>query len=887
MWVLYNLFVLPLELIITYVMVSVNSLYDSKGIAIIAVSLIVNIILNPIFKLSEQMQEEERAKQESMKHWVSHIRKHFKGDIQMMMLSTYYRQQNYNPLKVVKIALPIAIQIPIFMAAYNVLSNPERLGRGHFLMFNSLAKADGLIQLGTVTFNLLPILMTLINIISCKIYCKGMKLKDTWQMYALAVIFLVLLYDKPAGLVLYWTCNNIISLVRNIIYRYAKNKKLIGGIISFSIGMIIMEFSFVNGTIRNTRIALFFAAMLVVSALPLIDCSIKHKENNKISKDGVKEIVLSCILLTVLLGVLIPSTVISSDTLEFGRNFKETMYLIVFSFTVMFGLMMVWVMPTCIYLAKQNSKIYGIVWMTTITLIVNFGLFGKYGSLSGNMTFMEDAESIYNSEILRNSIVLIVSFILAYIIYRYKHRVVKFTCNVLIAGCIVTSVINIFNIKNDISSYLNSMASKHEKVIKLSKTGNNVFVLMLDKYTSALLPFVFDEIEGLQEKFAGFTYYPNTISHGNYTVYGSKEVFGGYEYTADKIDSRFDKKVGEEHDEALRVMPQIFSDNGYNVIFCDPSLPNSSGKYEGSTDILNGIDNSKVYMLRGVFSENDDLKNTNIQRDGLIYYSLFRIVPSICKGSLHNWWANEQNTGVVKANYSRDFTDDFNTLCNLPNVTEIVDDGNYALLMVNETSHAVNLLDKETYSKVDYNDNSSYLAELPIKRTVDGKSLTLDTAESLKKYCTCVAALIKTGEYLDFLREQGVYDNTKIIIVSDHGGNVGKIEGFDVDEYNPMVLNPLLMVKDIDSKEYKVSNEFMSCADTPCLAFDGIVDNPINKATGNEIKSERTETQIVRFARSSAHNVDHYQLDDGSYDNYKVKDNIFDISNWEKIENIK
>jgi len=61
--------------------------------------------------------------------------------------------------------------------------------------------------------------MTLINIVAGAVYTKGFKLKDKLQIYGMALVFLVLLYKSPAGLVLYWTMNNVFSLVKNIFYK--------------------------------------------------------------------------------------------------------------------------------------------------------------------------------------------------------------------------------------------------------------------------------------------------------------------------------------------------------------------------------------------------------------------------------------------------------------------------------------------------------------------------------------------------------------------------------------------------------------------------------------------------------------------------------------------
>ena len=60
--------------------------------------------------------------------------------------------------------------------------------------------------------------MTVINLFSALVYTHNLSRRDKIQLYGMAAVFLVLLYDAASGLVLYWTCNNIFSLGKNIVY---------------------------------------------------------------------------------------------------------------------------------------------------------------------------------------------------------------------------------------------------------------------------------------------------------------------------------------------------------------------------------------------------------------------------------------------------------------------------------------------------------------------------------------------------------------------------------------------------------------------------------------------------------------------------------------------
>ena len=62
--------------------------------------------------------------------------------------------------------------------------------------------------------------MTVINIIAGFIYAKKGQIKEKIKLIIIALVFLVLLYNSPSGLVFYWTLNNLFSLCKNIVVHY-------------------------------------------------------------------------------------------------------------------------------------------------------------------------------------------------------------------------------------------------------------------------------------------------------------------------------------------------------------------------------------------------------------------------------------------------------------------------------------------------------------------------------------------------------------------------------------------------------------------------------------------------------------------------------------------
>ena len=181
--------------------------------------------------------------------------------------------------------------------------------------------------------------------------------------------------------------------------------------------------------------------------------------------------------------------------------------------------------------------------------------------------------------------------------------------------------------------------------------------------------------------------------------------------------------------------------------------------------------------------------------------------------------------------------------------------------------------------------------------TLDGRTMDVSDTMYLSEYHSNMAAMLALADWFDYLREQGVYDNTRIIVVSDHGYPLQQFEDLVLDRdqdlwnwirMNVNSFNPLFMVKDFDAHGFTTSDEFMTNADTPTIALAGIVDNPVNPYTGNPINNDEKYAHDQMVTTSWHHNVidNHrgtvFETGDGYW--YSVHDNIFERDNWTLIQ---
>ncbi|MBP5774881.1 MAG: membrane protein insertase YidC, partial [Clostridiales bacterium] len=313
--VLYTLIISPLELLFEVIFSIANRLIGNAGVSIIFLSLAVNFLVLPLYKRADELQAEERDIQTKMAARLKQIKATFKGDERFFMIQEYYRINHYKPVYALKSTVSVLLQIPFFIAAYNLLSGMQGLQGMRFGFISDLGREDAMFMAGSFPINVLPILMTLINVVSGIIYTKGHPLKEKVQVYGLAAVFLILLYRSPSGLVFYWLLNNVFSLVKNIFYKLKDPKKVLNIVLAVA-GVALIISSLVRSDL-DVRQKILLSAGGVLLALPLITGFIKMKKKEKPVQKNTAVFVAGTIMMALFTGLFIPSAVINASTLEF------------------------------------------------------------------------------------------------------------------------------------------------------------------------------------------------------------------------------------------------------------------------------------------------------------------------------------------------------------------------------------------------------------------------------------------------------------------------------------------------------------------------------------------------------------------------------------------
>lgn len=874
---IYKLFIGPLELLFETIYAIAYRIIGNPGFSIIFLSLAMNLLVLPLYRQADAMQASERERENAMRPWVTHIRKTFKGDERFMMLQTLYRQNDYKPTQALNGSFSLLLEIPFFIAAYRFLSGLQLLQGVSFGPIVDLGAPDALLYFGKYSLNVLPVLMTLINILSAAVYMKGFSLKSKIQMYGMALIFLVFLYNSPAGLVFYWTLNNIFSLIKNIFYKL-KNPRLILSVLASFLGIALIALVLVRplNTAKRQVFVLFSSLLL---QFPLLLYFFGNRINIAITsspKADHRLFLFSCIFLALLSGVLIPSSVIRSSPLEFIElsAYQTPLLYICFSSLIAAGTFLIW-FGIFFHLASDKWKHWmsGILFLLAFSSGINYLFFGKeYGTLSNTLVF-EVLPQFSKKDMMINLLVLLIAFVLLVIIWKKQ---VVLSRIIVISMCLASfamSILNIAQIQHTLneSRTIIDAATKENPTITLSQQNRNVLVLMMDRAFNGFFPFLLAEKPELQSQFDGFTYYPNTISYGNYTNVGAPSVFGGYEYTPIEMDKRSHELLVEKHNEALKVMPVIFSQAGYDVTICDPSY--AGYQWIPDLSIFDNYPEMRTYITEGNIPFDSEHENAieDLRRRNFYCYSLFRISPICFQATIYNNGTynslprlkENSNMLVISSQECQDishstginkrFMDAYSVLVHLADITLIDNSASDTFTMLsNNTTHEPQLLQEPDYIPKNTVDNSLYDENHSLRYSIDGNSISLNNANQMIHYHTNMAAMLQLGQWFDYLRDHNVYDNTRIIIVSDHGRDLGlfdmKIGETRFDDLN--FFYPLLLFKDFDSHGFTIDTCFMTNADTPSLAFKGLINDPLNPFTGNPI-SAQTKDHTPQYVAST------------------------------------
>jgi YidC/Oxa1 family membrane protein insertase len=204
---------------LSYLLNLFSGLLGSYGLGIILLTILVKLTLWPLTAKATRSQKKMQALQEPM----AELREKHKGSPQKLNqeMMKFYKEHKVNPFAG---CWPIMIQIPIFLGMFWMLRSAAELYGQSFLWSADLSEQDHITEIYGFSANLLPILMVVTQWFQMKLTPMqlGPQMSEAQRINAkmmrfMPFMFLIFLYFFSSALVLYWTVQNLMTILQTLV----------------------------------------------------------------------------------------------------------------------------------------------------------------------------------------------------------------------------------------------------------------------------------------------------------------------------------------------------------------------------------------------------------------------------------------------------------------------------------------------------------------------------------------------------------------------------------------------------------------------------------------------------------------------------------------------
>lgn len=197
----------------------VNDFFSNYGISIIVLTFLLRLVFLPLTVKSMKSMKAVQYKMQKIKPQIDALKEKYKDDkpTQQSEMMKLYSSNDINPLSSLGGCLPLLVQFPVFIALYFALLYSIDLRHSSFLWVADLSQPEHLFDVAGVPFRILPIAMGVSWFLSQRLTPMTSPGSETMElqmklMQFMPIIFTVMFWGLPSGLILYWTVSNILSI---------------------------------------------------------------------------------------------------------------------------------------------------------------------------------------------------------------------------------------------------------------------------------------------------------------------------------------------------------------------------------------------------------------------------------------------------------------------------------------------------------------------------------------------------------------------------------------------------------------------------------------------------------------------------------------------------
>lgn len=427
--------------------------------------------------------------------------------------------------------------------------------------------------------------------------------------------------------------------------------------------------------------------------------------------------------------------------------------------------------------------------------------------------------------------------------------------------------------KSSEDSERGSIPTSAQRFLTFSKDGKNILVIMLDSFSGYDMEKILKFDTSLKEKFEGFTLYTDTLTVGQNTIMSKAALMGGSRATPKELNAM----AGESLEEKVNKLWDSFFSKLISLSY-DINIWDTNYFIWLNTNFLSNL--TKQHLL--VNYENDffikDWEAANNYHGAVVKssitnfltaYGIFKISPNFVKKVIYQegeWLALLDKASPEKIRAKNDIST-LNSLSKFMTVAE--GKQNSFKFYTNILPHFFWRLDSNCQPVDEYVPGPSELEKVPQWN-----------ARLQTEYCSLTSVI----KLLTRLKKEGVYDNSSIVIVSDHGNHLGG----DASPFEKPIdetlehLNSLLLVKEFDAPKLPLvvdKKTLMRNSDVPLLILNQYSRENQSKPLLWKDKNRVREIFVGNWDRKK-HGKSQFRIMDA----YEVRGEGGNLLNWKKIE---
>jgi YidC/Oxa1 family membrane protein insertase len=182
------------------------------AMSLVTMTILIKLVFWPLTQKSTRSMKRMQALSPELKK----LQEKYKDDPMKMnkKVMEFWKEHKVSPMSG---CWPMMIQLPIFFALFRMIPNAIELRGTPFLWACDLSKPDTIFMIpGLIPVNPLPLIMGVTMLVQARMQppSPGMDPAQQTMMKYMPLMFLVFLYNQPAGLTLYWTVQNLLTIVQ-------------------------------------------------------------------------------------------------------------------------------------------------------------------------------------------------------------------------------------------------------------------------------------------------------------------------------------------------------------------------------------------------------------------------------------------------------------------------------------------------------------------------------------------------------------------------------------------------------------------------------------------------------------------------------------------------